>query len=143
MSPCDEYRVKILRYLDNDLRGHELDDFRSHLETCADCRANVEAACIVAPVASITALIFGPGYASLPRVGGCYTALRITCPDRVPTGRVAKTAKGSGRSYPTRFKRSSGGACCSPSGFPFRICTERRTPSARRELRGNGGGRAS
>ena len=43
MSPCDEYRVKILRYLDDDLRGNELDDFRSHLETCADCRANVEA----------------------------------------------------------------------------------------------------
>jgi mycothiol system anti-sigma-R factor len=43
MIPCDEYRVKILRYLDNDLRGEELDDFRSHLETCADCRANLEA----------------------------------------------------------------------------------------------------
>jgi mycothiol system anti-sigma-R factor len=43
MSPCDDYRVKILRYLDNDLRGQELDDFRSHLETCADCRVNVEA----------------------------------------------------------------------------------------------------
>jgi mycothiol system anti-sigma-R factor len=43
MSTCDEYRAKILRYLDEDLRGQELDDFRSHLETCADCRANVEA----------------------------------------------------------------------------------------------------
>ena len=43
MSPCDEYRVKILRYLDNDLRGHELVDFRSHLEACADCRASLEA----------------------------------------------------------------------------------------------------
>ena len=43
MSPYDEFRVKILRYLDNDLLGQELDEFRSHLETCADCRANVEA----------------------------------------------------------------------------------------------------
>jgi mycothiol system anti-sigma-R factor len=43
MSPCDEYRARMLRHLDNDLRGPELDDFRSHLETCADCRANVEA----------------------------------------------------------------------------------------------------
>ena len=43
MSPCDEYRVKILRYLDNDLRGHELVDVRSHLEACADCRASLEA----------------------------------------------------------------------------------------------------
>jgi mycothiol system anti-sigma-R factor len=43
MSPSDEFRVKILRYLDNDLRGQELDEFRCHLETCADCQANVEA----------------------------------------------------------------------------------------------------
>ena len=43
MSLCDECRVNILRYLDYDLRGQELEDFRSHLETCADCRANVEA----------------------------------------------------------------------------------------------------
>jgi anti-sigma factor RsiW len=43
MSLCDECRVNILRYLDYDLRGQEREDFRSHLETCADCRANVEA----------------------------------------------------------------------------------------------------
>jgi anti-sigma factor RsiW len=43
MTPCDEYHVEILRYLDNDLQGQELDDLRSHLKTCADCRANVEA----------------------------------------------------------------------------------------------------
>jgi mycothiol system anti-sigma-R factor len=43
MIRCDEYRVKVLRYLDNDLRGQELDDFRSHLETCADCRTALEA----------------------------------------------------------------------------------------------------
>jgi anti-sigma factor RsiW len=43
LSPCDEDSVKILRYLDNDLRGQELSDFCRHLETCADCRANVEA----------------------------------------------------------------------------------------------------
>ena len=43
MSPCDEDSVKTLRYLDNDLRGQELSDFCRHLETCADCRANVAA----------------------------------------------------------------------------------------------------
>lgn len=43
MSPYDEFRIKILRYLDNDLRGQELDEFRSHLKTCADCRENLEA----------------------------------------------------------------------------------------------------
>ena len=43
MSPGDEYRVKILRYMDNDLQGQELNDFLTHLEACADCRASVEA----------------------------------------------------------------------------------------------------
>jgi mycothiol system anti-sigma-R factor len=43
MSFYDEYRAKILRYLDNDLQGEELNAFRTHLETCAGCRANLEA----------------------------------------------------------------------------------------------------
>jgi hypothetical protein len=43
MSPCDEHSVKTLRYLENGLRGQELDDFRNHLKDCADCRANVDA----------------------------------------------------------------------------------------------------
>src|SRR5258708_19887732 len=43
MSPGDEYRIEILRYLDNDLQVQELNAFLSHLEACADCRANVEA----------------------------------------------------------------------------------------------------
>lgn len=43
MCPCDEYRVKTLRYLDHDLQGQELADFRTHLETCAHCRASLEA----------------------------------------------------------------------------------------------------
>jgi anti-sigma factor RsiW len=43
MSPGDECRVKILRYLDKDLQGRELNDFLTHLETCADCRGSLEA----------------------------------------------------------------------------------------------------
>ena len=42
MTPCDDYRVKTLRYLDEDLQGRELDDFRNHLEACPDCRASLE-----------------------------------------------------------------------------------------------------
>jgi anti-sigma factor RsiW len=43
MTPCDEYGVKILRYLEDDLQGQELNDFINHLESCADCRASLEA----------------------------------------------------------------------------------------------------
>jgi hypothetical protein len=42
MNSCDEYAIKILRYLDNDLKGLELDDFLSHLGSCASCRAQLE-----------------------------------------------------------------------------------------------------
>jgi anti-sigma factor RsiW len=43
MTPSDEYHVKTLRYLDNDLQGQELNEFLTHLESCGDCRASLEA----------------------------------------------------------------------------------------------------
>lgn len=43
MKACDEYVVKTLRYLGNDLKGPELEDFRLHLEACANCRVHLEA----------------------------------------------------------------------------------------------------
>ena len=43
MNPCDEFVVKTLRYLGNDLKGQELDDFRFHLEACDNCRAHLKA----------------------------------------------------------------------------------------------------
>jgi anti-sigma factor RsiW len=42
MSPCNEHSIGILRYLDNDLGGKELGEFRAHLKGCADCRALLE-----------------------------------------------------------------------------------------------------
>jgi anti-sigma factor RsiW len=42
MSPCDETNLKALRYLDDQLHGQELDDFRAHLEVCSNCRTSVE-----------------------------------------------------------------------------------------------------
>ena len=43
MNSCDEYAIKTLRYLDNDLEGQEREDFLSHLASCVNCRAHVEA----------------------------------------------------------------------------------------------------
>ena len=43
MTRSDEYRDKTLRYLDDDLHGKDLAEFRSHLEACADCRTDLEA----------------------------------------------------------------------------------------------------
>ena len=42
MNPCDEYLAQTLRYLENNLKGHELADFRSHVESCPHCQARLE-----------------------------------------------------------------------------------------------------
>ena len=43
MSSCDEYAIKALRYLDNDLEGQELADFLSHLKSCTSCQEHLGA----------------------------------------------------------------------------------------------------
>lgn len=43
MNNCDEYAIKALRYLDDDLKGQELKDFLSHLKSCATCQEHLEA----------------------------------------------------------------------------------------------------
>jgi hypothetical protein len=43
MNPCDEFPVKTLRYLEDDLKGEELEDFRSHVDSCAGCQSRLQA----------------------------------------------------------------------------------------------------
>jgi len=43
MNPCDECALKTLRYLEHDLNREEFEDFCSHLQSCAGCRAHLEA----------------------------------------------------------------------------------------------------
>ena len=43
MNSCDEYAIKILRHLDEDLEGQELEHFLSHLDSCARCREQLGA----------------------------------------------------------------------------------------------------
>jgi anti-sigma factor (TIGR02949 family) len=43
MSCCDEYAVKLLRYLESSLRGSDLQEFRAHVELCVNCRARLDA----------------------------------------------------------------------------------------------------
>ena len=42
MNSCNEDGIRLLRYLDNELSGGELEDFRAHLKTCAICRSHLE-----------------------------------------------------------------------------------------------------
>jgi len=41
MNPCDD-AVNILRYLDNEFSGRELETFRAHLQSCPTCKARLE-----------------------------------------------------------------------------------------------------
>jgi anti-sigma factor (TIGR02949 family) len=43
MNSCDENRLRIILYLDDELAGEELTAFESHLAVCAGCLAAVEA----------------------------------------------------------------------------------------------------
>jgi mycothiol system anti-sigma-R factor len=43
MNSCDEYAIKALRYLDNELEEQELKDFLWHLASCASCREQLDA----------------------------------------------------------------------------------------------------
>ena len=42
MSACEEYAIRILRYLDDHLKGQELNDLRTHLKDCSGCRDKLE-----------------------------------------------------------------------------------------------------
>jgi anti-sigma factor RsiW len=41
MNPCDRYSIAMMHYLDSELSGRELADFRDHLLECANCRSNL------------------------------------------------------------------------------------------------------
>jgi mycothiol system anti-sigma-R factor len=81
MSFYDEYRAKTLGYLDNDLQGEELDEFRAHLETCAGCRASLEAELAL----SLLLRRSGPLYAAPERLRSRISAiLRGASNDNLP-----------------------------------------------------------
>ena len=43
MKGCDDYSASIQLYLDQELSGQDLDEFRAHLEECPACRMELEA----------------------------------------------------------------------------------------------------
>jgi mycothiol system anti-sigma-R factor len=43
MTGCDDYGANIQLFLDKELSGRELEEFRAHLEECETCRAELEA----------------------------------------------------------------------------------------------------
>ena len=84
MNPCDEYVVKTLRYLENDLEGTELGDFRSHLESCAECRAHLEAEKVLSETLHRSRPLYSAPAALRDRVAAAVVQQRV--PDSVPHG---------------------------------------------------------
>jgi hypothetical protein len=137
MNACDEYNVKTLRYLDDDLQGPELIDFRNHLKACAECRASLEAEqalsyllhrsrpLYLAPAAlrsRVSAAVMQHSESELGRAGFYHGALQMLERELVHPA-------------PTPFKHESAGVCGSPSGVTLPIHPECSAPGARRELR--------
>ena len=38
MSACDDYRAMVPLFLDDELRGHDLQDLQKHIVECAECK---------------------------------------------------------------------------------------------------------
>lgn len=42
MKGCSDYGATTQLYLDKELRGHDLEEFRGHLRKCATCRTRLD-----------------------------------------------------------------------------------------------------
>jgi hypothetical protein len=69
VNECVEFVVKRLRYLGNDLKGQELEDFRSHSEACDNCRAHLKAEKAIPKLCIDLALGYSAPVALRDRVG--------------------------------------------------------------------------
>ena len=100
MNPCDENRVMILRYLDDDLQAHELDDFRNHLMACADCRASLEAEQVLSTLLHRSRPLHPAPVALRSRVSAA--VMRQHEPDREPNNVNSLPALSKARGRPVR-----------------------------------------
>jgi hypothetical protein len=66
MNDCGgDYGATIELYLDKELIGPDLEEFRAHLEACAACRVELEVREeLVPPLASVTAVVLRSGCSS-------------------------------------------------------------------------------
>ena len=42
MKACEEHSHNVVLYLDDELRGQELENFRAHLSDCVACREQLQ-----------------------------------------------------------------------------------------------------
>jgi anti-sigma factor RsiW len=86
MSACDEYGILMPGYLDGQLQGQDLADFRAHLNHCANCRAGLEAE------RSLSQLLHGsrPLYSAPPALHTRVAAAVERYADPMPAGGFLK-----------------------------------------------------
>jgi anti-sigma factor (TIGR02949 family) len=92
MNPCDDYAVKIMRYLDDDLREDELCKLRIHIRCCAKCRAHLTAERALSNLLVRARPLYSAPAALRARVA---SMIRRTQPESVviPSQRAARLAR--------------------------------------------------
>jgi anti-sigma factor RsiW len=120
MNNCDEYSIKILRHLENGLEGSELEDFLRHLESCANCRARLEAEKALSQTLQRSRPLYSVPAALRDRVAAM--AVQHSEPKRVQD-RVDQQRFGSfGRILPSLLERVSSWRILVPAAAVLILC---------------------
>jgi len=118
MNPCDENVVKTLRYLDHDLKGEELKDFRSHLQSCADCRAHLKAEEALSEALKRSRPLYSAPQALRDRLAAIHPSLAIRTQD--PPYRLASRILG--QRLPGTLERLSHWRVLAPAAVALALC---------------------
>jgi hypothetical protein len=120
MNPCDEYVVKTLRYLENVLEGKELEDFRLHLESCAECRAHLEAEAALSRTLHRSRPLYSAPAALRDRVAAA--AVQHAVPDGVPDRVDERASRIFGKRVASALERLSSWRVLAPAAVVLALC---------------------
>ena len=120
MNDCDEYFVKTIRYLDNDLQGQELEDFRLHLESCAGCRAHLEAEKALSQTLHRSRPLYSAPAALRERVAAAVVQQAV--PDNIPDQVDQRALRMFGKRLAGTLERLSSWRVLAPAAVVLALC---------------------
>jgi mycothiol system anti-sigma-R factor len=92
MNACEEHSNKVLLYLDDELRGQELENFRAHLSDCVACRKQLQEEQEFSDLLHRSRPLYTAPYELRARVVAQHISLSGQTPDRLP-GRLLQFVK--------------------------------------------------
>jgi mycothiol system anti-sigma-R factor len=84
MKACEEHSHNVPLYLDDELRGQELQDFRAHLSDCVACREQLQQEQEFSDLLHRSRPLYRAPYELRARVVAQHTSLSSQMPDRLP-----------------------------------------------------------